>query len=146
MLCDFGGTMQGYCSDITRMFHAGEPTGRGARRLRGARRGAGGGRARRDRRHAVRRGRRRGPARDHAAGLGDYFMHRVGHGIGQEAHEDPYMVSGNDLPLEAGHAFSVEPGIYLPGRFGMRLEDIVVATDDGPLRLNDAPRDLAPVG
>ena len=73
-------------------------------------------------------------------------MHRVGHGIGQEAHEDPYMVAGNVLPLVAGHAFSVEPGIYLQGRFGMRLEDIVVATDQGPRRLNDAPRDLALVG
>ena len=59
-------------------------------------------------------------------------MHRVGHGIGQEAHEDPYMVAGNVLPLAAGHAFSVEPGIYVEGRFGMRLEDIVVATDAGP--------------
>ena len=56
------------------------------------------------------------------------------------------MVSGNDLPLEAGHAFSVEPGIYMPGRYGMRLEDIVVATLEGPRRLNDAPRDLAVVG
>ena len=80
------------------------------------------------------------------AGLGEYFVHRVGHGIGSEAHEDPYMVAGNDLPLAPGHAFSVEPGIYFPGRFGMRLEDIVVATDAGPLRLNDAPRDLALVG
>jgi Xaa-Pro aminopeptidase len=80
------------------------------------------------------------------AGFGEYFVHRVGHGIGQEAHEDPYMVAGNDLPLAAGHAFSVEPGIYLPGRFGMRLEDIVVATDTGPRRLNEAPRDLAVVG
>jgi Xaa-Pro aminopeptidase len=79
------------------------------------------------------------------AGLGDFFVHRVGHGIGQEAHEDPYMVAGNTLPLVAGHAFSVEPGIYHEGRFGMRLEDIVVATDAGPSRLNNAPRDLAVV-
>ena len=55
-----------------------------------------------------------------------------------EEHEDPYMVEGNALPLEPGHAFSVEPGIYLPGRWGMRLEDIVVATDAGPLAVNDA--------
>ena len=72
-------------------------------------------------------------------------MHRTGHGIGAEAHEDPYVVAGNDTPLVPGHAFSVEPGIYLPGRFGMRLEDIVVATDAGPERLNRAPRDLAVV-
>ncbi len=70
-------------------------------------------------------------------------MHRVGHGIGTEAHEDPYLVAGNERPLEPGHAFSVEPGIYFPERFGMRLEDIVVATLEGPLRLNDAPRDIA---
>ena len=79
------------------------------------------------------------------AGYGEQFIHRVGHGIGTEAHEDPYMVAGNTLLLEAGHAFSVEPGIYFAGRFGMRLEDIVVATADGPLRLNEAPRDIAVV-
>ena len=71
-------------------------------------------------------------------GYGDAFVHRTGHGIGAEAHEDPYVVSGNGTPLVAGHAFSVEPGIYLTGRFGMRLEDIVVATPDGPERLNRA--------
>ena len=70
-------------------------------------------------------------------------MHRTGHGIGTEAHEDPYVVAGNATPLVPGHAFSVEPGIYLPGRFGLRLEDIVVATDAGPERLNHAARDLA---
>jgi Xaa-Pro aminopeptidase len=81
-----------------------------------------------------------------AAGFGDFFVHRVGHGIGCDAHEDPYMVAGNNLAIAPGHAFSVEPGIYLPGRFGMRLEDIVVASIEGPRRLNDAPRDLALVG
>jgi Xaa-Pro aminopeptidase len=79
------------------------------------------------------------------AGYGEYFVHRVGHGIGTEAHEDPYMVSGNALALAPGHAFSVEPGIYFPGRFGMRLEDIVVADSGGPLRLNNADRDIAVV-
>ena len=72
------------------------------------------------------------------AGYGEYFVHRTGHGIGTEAHEDPYVVAGNATPLVPGHAFSVEPGIYLPGRFGLRLEDIVVATDAGPERLNHA--------
>ncbi len=62
-----------------------------------------------------------------------------------DAHEDPYVVEGNATPLEAGHAFSVEPGVYVPGRFGLRLEDIVVASADGPVRLNAAPRDLAVV-
>jgi Xaa-Pro aminopeptidase len=59
-----------------------------------------------------------------------------------EAHEEPYMVSGNHLPIAPGHAFSVEPGIYVAGKWGMRLEDIVVATANGPLRMNTTPREL----
>ena len=65
------------------------------------------------------------------AGYGQLFVHRTGHGIGIEEHEDPYLVVGNDEVLVPGHAFSVEPGIYQPGRFGMRLEDIVVIGADG---------------
>jgi Xaa-Pro aminopeptidase len=80
------------------------------------------------------------------AGLGERFVHRTGHGIGMEAHEDPYLVADNATQLVAGNAFSVEPGVYVPGRFGLRLEDIVVATPDGPFRLNVAARDLAIVG
>jgi Xaa-Pro aminopeptidase len=80
-----------------------------------------------------------------AAGLGQYFVHRTGHGIGIEEHEDPYLVAGNDMPLQAGHAFSVEPGIYLPGRFGMRLEDIVVVGPDGPEALNTVDHALVMV-
>ena len=72
-------------------------------------------------------------------------MHRTGHGIGVEAHEDPYIVAGNDELLVAGHAFSIEPGIYVPGRWGARLEDIVVATDDGPRPLNTVDHHLVPV-
>jgi Xaa-Pro aminopeptidase len=77
------------------------------------------------------------------AGWGEQFIHRTGHGIGIEEHEDPYIVSGNGTPLEAGHAFSIEPGIYVSGRFGFRLEDIVVASDAGPDPLNRADHDLA---
>jgi Xaa-Pro aminopeptidase len=77
-----------------------------------------------------------------AGGYGEWFIHRVGHGIGIEEHEDPYMVEGNDAPVRAGHAFSVEPGIYLPGRFGARIEDIVVASDDGPIACNAADHAL----
>ncbi|MFM9131778.1 MAG: M24 family metallopeptidase, partial [Actinomycetota bacterium] len=79
------------------------------------------------------------------AGWGEYFIHRTGHGIGMEAHEDPYMVEGNTLPIAAGHAFSVEPGIYVAGKWGMRLEDIVVATESGPRALNHADHDLVVV-
>jgi Xaa-Pro aminopeptidase len=78
-----------------------------------------------------------------AAGLGEQFIHRTGHGIGLEVHEQPYIVAGNDLVLEAGMAFSIEPGIYLPGRWGARIEDIVVVNDSGATRLNHRPRELA---
>ncbi|MFM7225357.1 MAG: M24 family metallopeptidase [Actinomycetota bacterium] len=146
VLCDFGGTLDGYCSDITRMFHVGEPPTEVADAYRvlveaqeTAVRAAVVGAAC----AAVDAAARTVIA---AAGLGDRFIHRVGHGIGTEAHEDPYLVAGNDLALVPGHAFSVEPGIYVPGRFGMRLEDIVVATAAGPRRLNRADRDLAVVG
>jgi Xaa-Pro aminopeptidase len=77
------------------------------------------------------------------AGWGEQFLHRTGHGIGLDTHEAPYIVAGNDLPLEPGMAFSVEPGIYLAGRVGARIEDIVVCTDDGVRTLNERPRDLA---
>jgi Xaa-Pro aminopeptidase len=77
------------------------------------------------------------------AGYGDAFLHRTGHGIGMDGHEDPYIVAGNALPLEPGMAFSIEPGIYLAGHHGSRIEDIVVCTEDGVRRLNNRPTDLA---
>ena len=73
---------------------------------------------------------------------GENFFHRTGHGIGLEGHEDPYLVAGNAGPLEAGMAFSIEPGIYLPGRYGARIEDIVVCGPDGPIVLNNESREL----
>jgi len=76
------------------------------------------------------------------AGWGEHFIHRTGHGIGLDTHEPPYIVGGNDLPLEPGMTFSVEPGIYLAGRCGARIEDIVVCTDGGVRRLNGGPREL----
>jgi Xaa-Pro aminopeptidase len=145
VLCDFGGAMQGYCSDITRMYVAGDPTTE-VRDAYEALTVA--------QETAVQAATVGTPceAVDAAAravlgdaGLAERFVHRTGHGIGMDAHEDPYVVQGNVTPLAPGHAFSIEPGVYVPGRFGLRLEDIVVATSDGPLRLNDAPRDLAVV-
>ena len=79
------------------------------------------------------------------AGLAEYFVHRTGHGIGLSVHEEPYIVAGNDLTLVAGMAFSIEPGIYFPGRWGARVEDIVVVTDDGALSVNNRPHELVVV-
>ena len=145
VVCDFGGTMAGYCSDITRTVFTGDPPAE-FRDL-----------------YAV-LGHAQAEAVDAAvvgvpcedvdgvarriigdAGYGHWFVHRTGHGIGMEEHEDPYLVGGNCEPLVAGHAFSVEPGIYVPGRWGARLEDIVVATDAGPDALNVADHALAVV-
>ncbi len=80
------------------------------------------------------------------AGFGDRFVHRTGHGIGLEVHEHPYIVEGNAEPLREGMCFSIEPGIYLPGRFGVRIEDIVAVTKGGAVRLNHSPRELQIVG
>jgi Xaa-Pro aminopeptidase len=146
VLCDFGGTMRGYCSDITRMFVVGDVDAevRDAYDVLVAAQEAGVQAATVGTSCAAVDAAARAVIAE--AGYGDFFVHRTGHGIGTEAHEDPYVVAGNATPLVPGHAFSVEPGIYLPGRFGLRLEDIVVATDAGPERLNHAPRDLAIVG
>ena len=81
----------------------------------------------------------------HMSGYGDRFVHRTGHGIGLEVHDHPYLVTGNRQPLEPGMCFSIEPGIYLGGRFGVRIEDIVTVTETGAQRLNNASRDLETV-
>lgn len=148
VVIDIGGTLGGYGSDITRTVWVtgGDPAkGPDADFLRlydvlhGAQEEATG---------AVRPGvpceRIDGVARGiiDAAGYGPDFFHRTGHGIGLEVHEEPYIVAGNREPLEPGMAFSVEPGIYLEGRYGARIEDIVVCGETGPVVLNEAPRDL----
>jgi Xaa-Pro aminopeptidase len=146
VLCDFGGTMAGYCSDITRCVHTGTPTAEVAEAyavLQEAQQAAVAAAVVGTPCEEVDATARRIIS---AAGYGEQFMHRVGHGIGMEEHEDPYMVAGNRTPLAPGHAFSVEPGIYVAGRWGMRLEDIVVATDAGPLALNTVRHDLVALG
>ena len=148
VLFDIGGTWTAgehdvaYCSDITRCVHLGEPptdVAHAYRALFDAQQAASAAATVGTPCEAV-----DAVARDRlgAAGLGESFVHRTGHGIGVEEHEDPYLVAGNATPLVAGHAFSIEPGVYLPGRFGLRLEDIVVAAADGPDVLNTARRDL----
>ncbi|MDQ3886707.1 MAG: Xaa-Pro peptidase family protein [Actinomycetota bacterium] len=144
VVVDIGGpTPEGYYSDSTRTYSLGEPAGDDVvgtyTVLRDAQEAAVA---------AVRPGATAeqvdAAARDPIteAGLGEFFIHRTGHGIGLEVHEEPYLVAGNDLILEPGMAFSVEPGIYLPGRWGARIEDIVVVTAGGVRRLNHRPRDL----
>jgi Xaa-Pro aminopeptidase len=145
VVCDFGGTLDGYCSDITRTVFTGPPPAefRDLYAVLQAAQAA-----------AVEAAVVGTPCEDvdgvarrliADGGYGPWFVHRTGHGIGLEEHEDPYLVGGNCQPLAAGHAFSVEPGIYLPDRWGARIEDIVVATDGGPEPLNHVDHGLAVV-
>ncbi|MFF8403650.1 aminopeptidase P family protein [Streptomyces sp. NPDC015684] len=142
VVLDFGGLKDGYGSDTTRTVHVGEPTEE-ERRVHDVVRAA---------QEAGYRAVRPGAACqdvDRAAravitdaGYGEYFIHRTGHGIGVTTHEPPYMIEGEEQPLVPGMCFSVEPGIYLPGRFGVRIEDIVTVTEDGGRRLNDTTREM----
>ncbi len=145
VVLDFGGLKDGYGSDTTRTVHVGEP-GSEERKVHGIVREA---------QQAAFEAVRPGIACQEidrvarrvikAAGYGEYFIHRTGHGIGVTTHEPPYMVEGEHLPLVPGMCFSIEPGIYLPGRFGVRIEDIVVCTESGGRRLNETERGLAVV-
>ncbi|MDJ0953586.1 MAG: Xaa-Pro peptidase family protein [Acidimicrobiia bacterium] len=143
IVIDFGGTVGGYGSDTTRMFHVGEPSPEYNEVHNAVQRAQEAAVA------AVRPGVTAetvdAAARDviTAAGYGDFFIHRTGHGIGLDGHEDPYIVAGNSEQIEPGMAFSIEPGVYLPGHFGVRIEDIVVCTDEGVERLNSSPREVA---
>jgi Xaa-Pro aminopeptidase len=142
VVVDIGGTMpSGYCSDCTRTYVIGTPPADFAAYYQ----------VLKDAQDAACAAVRPGVTAESvdaaarepiaAAGYGEYFVHRTGHGIGLETHEDPYIVSGNTEILEPGHAFSIEPGIY-PGPHGARIEDIVVCTADGVQRLNNAGRNL----
>jgi len=145
VVCDFGGRWGGYFSDSTRTFVVGDPSPQQfevhAAVLEANRAG----------RAAVAPGvaceeiDRAAREVITEAGFGGYFIHRTGHGIGLEVHEHPYLVTGNDEKLEPGMTFSVEPGIYLPDRLGVRIEDIVVCTKAGIESLNESPRGLVSV-
>ncbi|MGW5100113.1 aminopeptidase P family protein [Streptomyces sp. NPDC004100] len=142
VVLDFGGLKDGYGSDTTRTVHVGEPTDE-ERRVHDLVRAA---------QEAGVQAVRPGAACqevDRAAravitegGYGEYFIHRTGHGIGVTTHEPPYMIEGEEQPLVPGMCFSVEPGVYLPGRFGVRIEDIVTVTEDGARRLNNTTREM----
>ncbi|MBJ6640933.1 aminopeptidase P family protein [Streptomyces sp. DHE7-1] len=145
VVLDFGGLKDGYGSDTTRTVHVGEPTEE-ERRVHDTVRAA---------QEAGFRAVRPGVACQEVdraaravitdAGYGEYFIHRTGHGIGVTTHEPPYMIEGEEQPLVPGMCFSVEPGVYLPGRFGVRIEDIVTVTADGGRRLNNTTREMVVV-
>lgn len=145
VVCDFGGSVGGYHSDVTRTFVVGPPSKRQVEvhGLVVAANGAG--------RAKIKPGvtceeidrATRDVIED--AGYGEFFIHRTGHGIGLEGHEHPYIITGNSLELEPGMTFSVEPGIYIPGEFGVRIEDIVACGADGVDDLNRAERNLVEV-
>ncbi|MFI6013574.1 aminopeptidase P family protein [Streptomyces sp. NPDC051243] len=142
VVLDFGGLKDGYGSDTSRTVHVGEPTDeeRRVHDLVRAAQEAGF--------EAVRPGAacqdvdRAARSVIEDAGYGEHFIHRTGHGIGVTTHEPPYMIEGEEQPLVPGMCFSVEPGVYLPGRFGVRIEDIVTVTEDGGRRLNDTTREM----
>ena len=143
VVVDIGGPYApGYNSDSTRTYSIGEPSPEVAQRYSVLQR------AQQAAVEAVRPGvtaeQVDAAARDvlAEAGLAEYFVHRTGHGIGLSVHEEPYIVAGNDLPLQAGMAFSVEPGIYFPGQWGARIEDIVVVAEDGAQSVNHRPHEL----
>jgi Xaa-Pro aminopeptidase len=147
VVLDFGGTRAGYGSDITRTVHVGGRPNEEVVRVHDVVR-----RAQAAGYDAARAG-ATAESVDAAAravitdaGYGDFFIHRLGHGIGLDGHEHPYLVTGNDRTLEPGMAFSIEPGVYLPGRFGVRIEDIAIIGDDGLSEgLNRVDRSLATV-
>ncbi len=146
LIIDWGANIGGYFSDLTRTFAIGEPLDEMKRIAQvvlqaneAAREKAGPGIPAQDVDRAARQ-----VIED--AGYGDFFIHRTGHGLGMEVHEHPYIREGNLLPLAPGMTFTIEPGIYLPGRGGVRIEDDVVITNDGILSFSDMSRALRTLG
>ena len=142
VVLDFGGVLDGYQADITRTVHVGTPDSRFIEvyesvvraqeaAVVSSRPGHTAGQVDRTARTSI-----------DDAGFGQYFIHRTGHGLGLDTHEEPYLVPDNELLLQPGMTFSVEPGIYIPGRFGVRIEDTVAVMDGGPQRFNHATREL----
>lgn len=146
VVLDFGGAVGGYRSDTTRTVHVGDPDERFREVYEAVQSAQEAGVG------AARAGKRAADVdqvtRDviEQAGYGPYFTHRTGHGLGLDGHEEPYIIRGNLLELRPGMVFSVEPGVYIPGEFGVRIEDIVVVTEGNALRLNNSPRELIVVG
>jgi Xaa-Pro aminopeptidase len=143
---DFGGIHEGYFSDITRTPIAGEPSDEIVKVYNIVRQ------AQQAAFEAIKPGvacqevDRAARKVITEAGYGEYFIHRLGHGIGLTGHEDPYLVEGNETPMEAGMVFSDEPGIYMAGKFGIRIEDTVVVTPTGAERYNHVTRDIVTLG
>lgn len=146
VVIDIGGRLDGYVSDITRMAFIGEPTERylEVHAVVDAAAVAGVGASKPGATCADVDAAARGVIED--AGYGEYFVHRTGHGLGLSVHEPPWIMRGNDVELRPGVVHSVEPGIYLPGQFGVRLEDIVYVTETGCERFSSLPREVHVVG
>ncbi|WP_327352574.1 aminopeptidase P family protein [Streptomyces sp. NBC_01304] len=143
VVLDFGGLKHGYGSDTSRTVHVGEPTDEERQVHDTVRIAQDAGCAVIQPGIACQDVDRAARAVIDDAGYGEYFIHRTGHGIGVTTHEPPYMIEGEEQELVPGMCFSVEPGIYLPGRFGVRIEDIVTVTEEGCRRLNNTPREMA---
>ena len=146
LVVDWGASSNSYFSDLTRTFAVGEPEPEYARIVEVVR----------EANTAARDTARPGITAEHvdlaarkvieAAGYGEFFTHRTGHGLGMETHEPPYIRSGNSLILEPGMTFTIEPGIYLPGKNGTRIEDDMVITENGAESMSDLPRQLLQIG
>ena len=142
VVMDFGAVAEGYCSDITRTFFIGRADAASRELYRVVQQANETGFQAASMGAPCERVDAAARAVIAGAGYGRNFIHRTGHGIGLDYHEDPYIVQGNAAPLQPGMVFSIEPGIYLQGKLGIRIEDIVAVTESGPVRLNQFPREL----